>query len=80
MNKPPYTYDQADKDVQTLLNGEETAKLISMPISLASLISSCIYDSSKLDRFNELLGDAIKKYDSGELNNMLADALMELGE
>ena len=79
MNNPPYTYDQADKDVQTLLNGE-TAKLSQFPVSLASLISSCIYDSSKLDRFNELLGDAIKKYDSGELNNMLADALMELGE
>ncbi len=79
MNNPPYTYDQADKDVQTLLNGE-TAKLSQFPVSLASLISSSIYDSTKLDRFNELLGDAIKKYDSGELNNMLADALMELGE
>ena len=79
MNKLPYTYDHADKDVQTLLNGE-TAKLGQFPVSLVSLISSCIYDSSKLDRFNELLGDAIKKYDSGELNNMLADALMELGE
>jgi hypothetical protein len=79
MNKPPYTYDHADKDVQTLLNGE-TAKLSQFPVSLTSLISSCVYDSSKIDRFNKLLGEAIRKYDSCEINNILADALMELSE
>jgi hypothetical protein len=78
MNKPPYTYDHADKDVQTLLNGE-TAKLSQFPVSLASLISSCVYDS-RAKRLNKLLGEAIRKYDSCEINNMLADALMELSE
>ena len=79
MNKPPYTYDQADKDVQALLNGEH-AKL-NPSVSLAYLIT-CInsISSTKLDRLNKLLGEAIKKYDSCEINNILADALMELSE
>ena len=78
MNKPHYTYDQADKDVQTLLNGETANVNGWQPIHLLTCIDSI--SSTKIDRLNKLLGEAIKKYDSCEINNMLADALMELSK